>query len=158
MNKPTSIQLWNAGKCLVAAELLRRGAYAEPDLGGRSDRDVVAYSPDRTRTVQIKVKAKGIRSKQILGWQWNLKQARQALDAPPTKYLVLVDLAPAQPDYYICQLSLIARQVLQNHEDFLRRHQGARPRTPESEHTLIPLETVYKGREAWEQFDVLGEN
>ena len=155
MNTPTPIQLWNAGKCLVAAELLRRGVYAEPDLGGRSDPDVIAYSPDRARTVQIKVKAKGIRSKQVPGWQWKLNQARQALDAPPTKYLVLVDLAPAQPDYYICQLIRIAQQVLQNHEDFLSGHGGARPRTPESEHTLIPLEAVYKGRDAWEQLCVL---
>ena len=142
----------------MAAELLRRGAYAEPDLGGRSNPDVRAYSPDRTRTVQIKVKAKGIRSKQIPGWQWNLKQAREALDAFPNKYLVLVNLAPAQPDYYICQLSLIARHVLKHHKDFLSRHWGARPRTPESEHTLIPLEAVYEGREAWEQLDVLGND
>ena len=158
MNAPTSIQLWNAGKCLVAAELLRRGAYAEPNLGGHSDPDVIAHSPDRTRTVQIKVKAKGKRSKQIPGWQWKLNQARQAVDAPANKYLVLVDLAPVQPDYYISQLSLIARHVLQNHQDFLSRHSGARPRTPDSQHTLIPLEAVYKGREAWEQLGVLGED
>lgn len=157
MNNPTPNQMWNAGKCLVAAELLRRGAYAEPILKGRSDQDVIAHSRDRTRTVQIKVKTKGIRSRQAPGWQWNLKHARQALDAPPNKYLVLVDLAPTQPDYYICQLSLIARHVLQNHEDFLSRHRGARPRTPESDHTVIPLEAVYKGREAWEQLDVLGK-
>ena len=157
MNKPTSNQLWNAGKCLVAAELLRRGADAEPNLRGRSDPDVVAYSPGRTRTVQIKVKAKGIRSKQKPGWQWDVKKARQALDAPSTKYLVLIDLAPAQPDYYICQLSLIARHVLRNHEEFLRQHRGRRPRNPESEHTLIPLEAVYKDREAWERLGVLAE-
>ena len=101
---------------------------------------------------------KGIRSKQIPGWQWNLNQARQALDAPPNKYLVFVDLAPAQPDYYICQLRLIARYVLQDHSDFLSRHSGARPRTPDSQHTLIPLEAVYKGREAWEQLGVLEED
>ncbi|MDE0554045.1 MAG: hypothetical protein OXI24_07525 [Candidatus Poribacteria bacterium] len=141
----------------MAAELLRRGAYVELDLGGHSDPDVIAYSRDRTRTVQIKVKAKGIRSKQVPGWQWNLKHARQARDAPGNKYLVLVDLAPVQPDYYICQLNLIAQRVLRNHKDFLNRHRGSRPRTPESQHTLIPLEAVYKGREAWEQLDVLGK-
>ena len=158
MNAPNPIQLWNAGKCLVAAELLRRGAYAKPDLGGHSDPDVMAYSRDRTRTVQIKVKAKGIRSKQIPGWQWKLNQARQALDSPPNKFLVLVDLAPAQPEYYVCQLSLIARLVLRNHEDWLSRHRGVRPRTPESEHTVIPLEAVYKGKEAWERLGVLGKD
>ena len=157
MNAPNPIQLWNAGKCLVAAELLRRGAYAEPDLGGRSDPDVKARSPDRTRAVHIKVKAKGTRSKQVPGWQWNLKHAREALDAPPDKYLVFVDLASARPDYYVCQLSRIARRVLQNHEDWISRHRGVRPRTPESEHTLVPLEAVYKGKEAWEQLGVLGK-
>lgn len=157
MNTPTPNQMWNAGKCLVAAELLRRGAYAEPDLGGRSDPDVIAYSPDRTRTAQIKVKAKGILSKKIPSWQWNLKHARQALAARPTKYLVLVDLAPGQPDYYICRLRLIARHVLRNHAEYLRQHRGRRPRNPESEHTLIPLAAVYKGREAWEQLRVLAE-
>ena len=139
----------------MAAQFLRRGAYAEPNLGGRSDPDIIAYSPDRTRTVQIKVKAKGIRSKKIPSWQWNLRHARQALDAPPTKYLVLVDLAPTEPDYYICQLSQIARHVLRNHEEFLSQHKGVRPRTPESEHTLIHLEAVYKGRVDWEQLGVL---
>ena len=158
MTGPTSIQLWNAGKCLVAAELLRRGAYVELDLGGHSDPDVIAHSPDRTRTVQIKVKAKGIRSKRIPRWQWKLNQARQALESPPNKYLVLVDVAPAQPEYYVCQLSLIARRVLQNHEDYLSRHRGARPRTPESEHTVIPLEAVYKGKEDWEQLGVIAES
>lgn len=157
MNTPTTNQLRNAGKCLVAAELLRRGAHAKPDLGGRSNPDVLAHSPDRTRTVRIKVKVKGIRSKQVPGWQWNLRHAREALDAPPNKFLVFVDLAPAQPDFYICQLGRIAQQVLQNHADYLSGHGGVRPRTPESEHTLVPLEAVYKGREAWEQLGVLGK-
>ena len=112
----------------------------------------------RTRTVQIKVKAKGIRSKQIPGWQWKLNQARQALDSPPNKFFVLVDLAPAQPEYYVCQLSRIARVVLQNHEAWLSRYRGIRPRTPESEHTVIPLEEVYRGKEAWEQLGVLGKD
>ena len=157
MNAPNPNQMWNAGKCLVAAELFRRGAYAEPDLGGHSDPDVIAYSHDRSRKVQIKVKAKGIRSKRIPGWQWKLNQARQALEAPSSKFLVLVDLAPAQPEYYVCQLRSIARRVLQNHEDYLSQHRGVRPRTPESEHTVIPLEAVYKGKEAWEQLGVLAE-
>lgn len=142
----------------MAAELLRRGAHAKPDLGGHSDPDVIAYSADRIRTVQIKVKAKGIRSKQIPGWQWKLNQARQALDSSPNKFFVLVDLAPAQPDYYVCQLSRIARLVLQNHKDWLKRHRGVRPRNPDSEHTVIPLEAVYKGKEAWEQLGVLGKD
>ena len=111
----------------MAAELLRRGAHAEPILKGRFDQDVIAHSPDRTHMVQIKVKTKGIRSKQVPGWQWDLNLARQALDAPPNKYIVLVDLAPAQPEYYVCQLSLIAQRVLQNHEDFLQPASGIPP-------------------------------
>ena len=39
MNAPNPNQLWNAGKLLVAAELLRRGAHAVPDLGGRRPRN-----------------------------------------------------------------------------------------------------------------------
>lgn len=158
MKGPISIHLWNAGKCLVAAELLRRGAYVELDLGGYSDPDVVAYSRDRARKVQIKVKAKGIRSKRIPGWQWKLNQAREARNSPANKYLVLVDLAPAQPEYYVCKLRLIARRVLQNHKYFLSQHRGVRPRTPESEHTVIPLEAVYKRKEDWEQLGVLDEH
>ena len=158
MNTPNPNQLWNAGKCLVAAELLRRGAYAKVDLGSRSDPDVTGCSRDRTRTVQIKVKVRGARSEQVPSWQWDVRLARQALDAPHTKYLVLVDLAPSSPEYYICQLRLIARRVLEHHEDFLNRHRGTRPRTPESKHTVIHREAVASGKDAWERLGVLGND
>ena len=135
-----------------------RSYFCHELLGARSDPDVTACSRDRTRTVQIKVKVRGTRSEQVPSWQWNLRQARQALDAPHTKYLlVLVDLAPSLPEYHICQLRLIARRVVEHHEDFLSRHRGTRPRTPESEHTVIHREAVASGKNAWERLGVLGK-
>ncbi len=106
---PTPQQVGRAGELFVAAELNRRGALATLYLTNTPRVDVVALSPDGKRTVSIQVKTKGPRS---ASWQWDLNKARAEQHAAESDYMVLVDLAPAHPAYYVCPLSEVARHCL----------------------------------------------
>lgn len=138
---PSPQQIGRAGELFVAAELNRRGALATLFLTNTPRVDVVAISADGAQTVTIQVKTKGPRSP---SWQWNLRSAELEQDAEDDCFLILVDLAPTSPAYYICSLRTVARAVVQRRKD-----QGPRPRTPDSLHTIIPLTMVADGKDAW---------
>lgn len=151
---PTPQQVGRAGKLFVAAELNRRGAFATLYLTNTPRVDIVAMSPDGLRTVNISVKTKGPRSKV---WQWDLKKARAECQAPEHDFLVLVDLQPATPAYYVMRLRDVAAQVSESHDAWLERIGGQRPRTPDSRHTAIAVKDVEAGKDAWHLLEVLPE-
>ena len=66
--------------------------------------------------------------------------------------MILVDLAPVYPEYYVCSLREVAQAVMQRRKDL-----GPRPRTPGSPHTIIPLSMVEAGKDAWYRLDVTME-
>ena len=144
---PTPQQVGRAGELFVAAELNRRGALATLYLTNTPRVDVVALSPDGNRTVNIQVKTKGPRS---ASWQWDLNKARAEEHAAESDYMVLVDLAPAQPAYYVCPLHEVARHCLARSQALLKKQGGTRPKNPASTHTVILLEMVKAGKDAWD--------
>ena len=112
--------------------------------------DVVATSPDGRRTINIQVKTKRTRSRQ---WHWDNEKAKAELQASETDYMILVDLYPEHPEYYIHRLSDVAEQSLAWHDVWLKERGGKRPRNERSTYMSILMETVASGRGAW---DVLG--
>ena len=143
---PTPQQEGRAGELFVAADLNRRGALATLYLTNTPRVDVVAMRPDTSRTVNIQVKTKGPRSK---GWQWDINTARAERQAPESDFLVLVDLQPAAPAYYVVQLRDIATRVSEKHAAYVARHGGTRPINPDSRHTVIAVKEVEAGQDAW---------
>ena len=149
---PTPQQVGRAGELFVAAELNRRGALATLYLTNTPRVDVVATSPDGLRTVHIQVKTKGRGS---ASWQWNIKKAEAEQQAPGDDYMVLVDLDPPQPAYYVWPLRAVAKTRFENHHTWLKAKGGQRPRTPDSTHTAIRLAEIEAGKDAWHILGVI---
>ena len=145
-------QVGRAGELFVAAELNRRGALATLYLTNTPRVDVVALSPDGERTVNIQVKTKGPRSP---SWSLDTKKAEAERQAPETDYMILVDLVSEHPEYYICHLSDVAEQCMRRHRAWLKKHGGTRPRNPKSTRTVILMEMVSSGRNAWDILRVI---
>ena len=148
---PTPQQVGRAGKLFVADELSRRGAQVTLDPRNNASR-MVATSPDGTRTVNIQVKTKGPRSKV---WQWNIDKARDEQHASENDFLILVDLQPSEPAYYIVRLRDAAKRKVEVHDAWVKSIGGERPRTKGSPHTAIPVEDVEAGKDAWHILGVI---
>ena len=147
----TPQQVGRAGKLFVADELNRRGAQVTLDPRNNASR-MVATSPDSTRTVNIQVKTKGPKSEV---WQWDIDKARAEQQAPEDDFLILVDLQPSEPAYYIVRLRDAAKRKVEVHDAWLKSIGGERPRTKGSPHTAIPVEDVEAGKDAWHILGVI---
>ena len=112
----------------------------------------MATSPAGSRTVHIQVKTKG-RSSAM--WQWDIEKAKAEQQAPDDYYMVLVDLAPPQPAYYVWRLRDVAQIRVANNQAWLKTKGGQRPRTPDSTHTAIRLHEVEAGKDAWHLLEVI---
>ena len=151
---PTAHQVGRAGELFVAAELNRRGAFATLYLTNTPRVDVVATSPDGRRTAHIQVKTKGPRSSM---WQWDIRKAVEETQAPTDYFMVLVDLVPSQPDYYIVPLRDVAIQCYEHRKVWLKERGGERPRTPGSTHLAIRQAWIEAGKDDWHVLGVLPE-
>ena len=94
----TATQVGRAGELFVAAELNRRGINAALFMTNMPGVDIVAVFPNRKRIVTIQAKTKGPKSS---AWQWNLDTAEKEKWAERSCYMVLVDLVPPSPTYYV---------------------------------------------------------
>ena len=144
----TPHQVGRAGRSLVADELNRRGALATLTNAPRVH--VVAMRPDTSRTVNIHVK-----SKRYKVWQWDIEKARDEQHASENDFLILVDLQPSEPAYYIVRLREAAKRKVEVHDAWLKSIGGERPRTKGSPHTAIPVEDVEAGKDAWHILGVI---
>ncbi len=149
---PTPQQVGRAGELFVAGELNRRGAPATLYLTNTPRVDVVATSPDGTRTVNIQVKTKGRGSG---SWQWDIEKAKAEQQASANDYIVLVDFKPPQPAYYVWRLRDVAKIRVANHQAWLATKGGQRPRAPDSTHTAIQLKEVEDGKDDWQILGVI---
>ena len=144
----TPHQVGRVGRSLVADELNRRGALAT--LTNTTRVAVVAMHPDTSRTVNILVKTKRFKV-----WQWNIDKAEAEQQAPEDDFLILVDLQPSEPAYYIVRLRDAAKRKVEVHNAWLKSIGGRRPNTPDSKHTAIPVEDVEAGKDAWHILGVI---
>ena len=144
----TPHQVGRVGRSLVADELNRRGALAT--LTNTTRVAVVAMHPDTSRTVNILVKTKRFKV-----WQWDIDKAEAEQRAPEDDFLILVDLQPSEPAYYIVRLRDAAKRKVEVHNAWLKSIGGERPRTKGSPHTAIPVEDVEAGKDAWHILGVI---
>lgn len=142
-----------AGEYFVAAELNKRGAYAVPFVLNMPKIDLVACNTDQSRTIHIKVSTKGPTSST---WQTTISEGKQC--RPPenprdeTEFWVFVDLGDKGKPvrYWITPCWWIRNDIYEVHRDFLDRHAGQRPRTPDSQHHGINETRLRDWKEKWE--------
>lgn len=147
--RPNNHQVNRAGRHFVAAELNRRAAEDVVIGTKRSEPDVQASNADRSRTIEITVKAKTAGD-----WQPSTDSGvpREPED-DPTSFWILVDLRQAAPRYFVMPTWWIENDIYEHHQTYLARHGGHRAVTEESKHHGLADERVEQWKDKW---DLLG--
>lgn len=154
MTKPNIPQVGRAGEYFVAAELLRRGAYAVTFAGNMPEIDLLASDVEQTRTVAIQVK-----TRRSGDWQTGLKEwRRRAPEISALRFWVFVDLTRigSLPAYYVVPEDWIQRDIDEHHAAYLARHGGKRAATPGSRHHAIRRSRIAQWQDRWDQLGIFG--
>jgi hypothetical protein len=145
------------GEYLVAAELCRLGYLATTFTGNVPDIDIVAVNDKlQARPLQVKAIKSGT-------WQFNAKKffdvdcdgktqevRKRRLEYPELKY-VLVDLrAEPVPDFYILDMRRLRDMIFKRYKKNLEKHDGRRPKAPESTHTIVTRDMVKRYKDNWD--------
>ncbi len=137
-----------AGEYFVAAELLRRGAYAEVLLEHNRDLDITAQDVSRSRSVSIQVI-----TRRAGAWQCSIQEGR--LTQPndnETCFWVFVHLPVPNgtPEYFIAPEWWVRNDIYEAHQDYLARHGGKRAVNQESQHHAIQPGRVTGWKDRWD--------
>lgn len=106
-----------SGEYFVAGELSRRGWIATLTLKNTPNIDILATTPDGSRTINVQVKSRSMGNKQ--GWIMN-KSIESELNGS-NFYIVFVDLKELneKPDYYIVPRKEFSKWVAEGHLQWL---------------------------------------
>ena len=149
------------GEYLVAAELSRRGLIATTFTGNVPYYDIVA-SDEAGRHVSVQVKASRGPS-----WQFgNIRHYCHVDYDETTKVQIVGDKMPCpvlrlvmvfvkieadgNDRFYILRWETLRDLLVDHHTAFLARHNGKRPKKPESFHSAINESTLQPYREKWD--------
>ncbi len=106
----------NAGEYYVCAELCKRGYLALITPKNNPLFDIVAATPDGSRTVYVQVKTRSVENKQ--GWKFgkDMGEAKGNLDI----FAVLVNLLDeGLPEFYVYEYDVLAKIVATNYKRYL---------------------------------------
>jgi predicted neuraminidase len=99
-----------AGEYFVAAELSLRGWIATLTLKNTPGIDILAVRNRRSITLQVKTRSPNNKT----GWRLSRRD-----EIPNADWVVLVDLTPETPDYWIIPGRRLAGWVIRNHQEWL---------------------------------------
>ena len=152
------------GEYLVAAELGRRGLIATTFTGNVPHYDIIA-SDEKGRHVSVQVKA-------VRGSCWQFADISHYCDITfdgetqivgrakkcPVRDLVVVfvKLDEDRADrFYVLQWVTLRDRLVRKHKEYLRKHNGRRPKRWDSKHTAILEKDLAPYRNNW---DIIEEN
>ena len=113
------------GEYYVCAELGKRGILALLTPKNNPLFDIVAVSPDASRTVTIQVKTMSERNNQ--GWKLGMDICTRKNN--PLLFTVLVNLTGSQIEYYVYEYDILSERVEKSYSDYLikpKRDGGSR--------------------------------
>lgn len=106
----------NTGEYYVCAELCKRGYLALITPKNNPLFDIVAATPDGTKTVYVQVKTRSVGNKQ--GWKFGKDMAKAEDNS--CIFVVLVNLLEdGLPDFYVYEYDVLAATVARNYEHYL---------------------------------------
>ncbi|MGD1046337.1 MAG: hypothetical protein ABR936_13590 [Bacteroidota bacterium] len=148
------------GEYLVASELCRRNYIATTFTGNVPDYDIIASS---AKGFHVAVQVKTIRKP---NWQFDMrdfadiqfnsgKQTLKRAKRSPLSKLILVLLLLdeyGKDKFYIMEWKDLRANLIPRYKQYLKKHNGRRPKKPDSYHTSVsPLEvSMYDGN--WKLF------
>lgn len=138
------------GESLVVAELGRRGIVATSFAGNVPDIDILAYRAGKTLSLQVKAIRSGSVSfdaKRYMELEFQGDRqviAEQESDPNDAMVIVFVAIGMAQGSdrFYLLRHSELRGMIFRNHDAWLAKHGGIRPRNPKSTHTAVSLEDL----------------
>jgi len=104
------------GEYYVCAELGKRGILALLTPKNNPLFDIVAVSPDASKTVTIQVKTMSERNK--AGWKLGMDICERKNN--PNLYTVLVNLTGSEIEYYIYEYDVLSERVERHYSDYLK--------------------------------------
>lgn len=147
------------GEFLVSAELCRRGLLATPFSGNVPHYDIIA-SDEFGHHLVIQVKAIN-----KTNWQFDVAKyveitmngdmqilGKQANEPYPNLYCVFVALGGSNKEdrYFIFSWKDLAKVIIQNHNQYLKKHGGVRPKAPKSTHCSISIPLLEGFENNWQ--------
>ena len=110
-----------AGAHFVAAELSQRGYIATVTSRNTEGIDILASSPDGSKTVSIQVKTSGAMHRKSFSRSWMLTRKHEDISSDNLIY-VFVDLNPGdkKPDFYVVPSKIVADYVKSGHKKWLK--------------------------------------
>lgn len=147
------------GEYLVCAELCRRGLLATTFTGNVPEFDILATDKClQTIPIQVKANAKGdwmLRADSFLNIDYNKEKKTQIIvgkkDFKNSKliYIFVKLVDQGKDEFYILRLQDLQRIIFKNHNEYLKKHGGRRPKNPESMHTAILSKHLSNYRDNW---------
>jgi hypothetical protein len=146
------------GEYLVCAELCRRGLLSTTFTGNVPDYDIVAINSENdSRLIQVKTIRAG-------DWQLNAKnfliidisdegvqtiKGRKYEELEPIIFVFVKLDSQGDDEFYIVDAPALVDMIYENHNGFLKKHKGIRPRNPKSTHTAVSRKGLSKYRDNW---------
>ena len=145
------------GEHLVVAELGRRGIVATPLAGNVPDIDILAYANERALAIQVKTIASGawqldlrnLLEIELIGKQQVIKGKSKEVNQNRLNVFIRLGEKPGDDRFYIFKMGFLQDKVLANHRSFLAKHNGIRPRSPESMHTIVLEKDLERKCDNW---------
>ena len=115
MSKKSNNLVGVTGEYFVCAELGKRGILALLTPKNNPLFDIVAVSPDASRTITIQVKTMSERNNQ--GWKLGMDICERKKN--PLLFTVLVNLTSSEIGYYIYEYDVLSERVEKAYTDYL---------------------------------------
>jgi len=146
------------GENLVVAELGRRQIIATAFTGNVPEFDILAYKDKHSIPIQVKaLKAGSLRTnaKRYLeidfdGKKQTILGKREDVDRDLSFIIVKIGKRLGEDEFYICTQGTIQDLVLKEHSAMLKKHNGIRPKNPESYDCSVELKEIQDFRDNWE--------
>jgi len=147
------------GEYLVCAELCRKGLLATTFTGSVPEFDILATDKNlQTIPIQVKGNAKGdwmLRANSFLNINYNEETKIQTIlgkkDFKKSKliYIFVKLVDQGKDEFYVLRLQDLQNIIFKNHSEYLQKHGGRRPKSPESMHTAISSKHLSGYRDNW---------
>lgn len=155
------------GEFLVAAELCRRGIIATPFSGNVPHYDIVA-SDEWGGHLVIQVKAITKKTWQFDAGKFveiSMSGDQQILRAPikepfPNLHCIFVALGESHVTdrYFIFTWTELRSVIETRHRAYLKKHNGIRPKAPESRHCSVDISELEQYEDQWQRiYDAMRE-
>ena len=155
------------GENLVVAELGRRGIIATAFAGNVPEIDLLAYKNGKSTPLQVKALRAGsvsisdARKYLDIDFDGDIQKVlgkRSDVDLELIFIIVKIGQRLGDDIFYICKQKTIQDLIFKRYSTNMKKHNGRRPRNPDSFHCKIELGDLENYRDKWELIDDVFDN